>query len=260
MKNDDMPVGRLLSRREAITLLGGAGVALLAAGCGGGSGGLTATTVATTAPVVGATPTPVSTAGSGNLCVVKPELTIGPYFVDERLNRSDIRSDPTNNIVKQGALLQLSFNVSNISGGACSALSGAMVDVWHCDAAGLYSDISQEGTSGQKFLRGFQITDNNGLAQFTTIYPGWYRGRAVHLHFRIRNSAVGGTYDFISQIFFPDTLTDAVFAQAPYNVQGTRDTRNAQDGIYNQGGSQLLVSPTQTGAGYAATLDIALQA
>jgi hypothetical protein len=122
-----------------------------------------------------------------------------------------------------------------------------VVDVWHCNALGVYSDVSDPSfnTSGQKFLRGYQVTVNDGVARFTTIYPGWYQGRAVHIHFKVRSSASSGSaYEFTSQLFFDDALTDRVHAQQPYASKGQRDLRNSQDGIYNQGGSQLLLTVT----------------
>lgn len=102
------------------------------------------------------------------------------------------------------ALLVLTFNVSRVASNACAALSGAIVDVWHCDAAGVYSDVSDTGfrTVGQKFLRGYQATDSNGAASFTTIFPGWYSGRAVHIHYKIRPDAASSSgYEFTSQLF-----------------------------------------------------------
>ena len=92
--------------------------------------------------------------------MVHPEVTEGPYYVDEDLNRSDIRSDPSTGAVKDGALLTLTFNVSQVSGSGCTPLEGAKVEIWHCDAAGVYSDVSDPGfnTKGQKFLRGFQTS------------------------------------------------------------------------------------------------------
>src|ERR1044072_1797122 len=124
-----------------------------------------------------------------------PTVTEGPYWVDEKLFRSDIRTDPANGIARAGIPLTMTINVQNLSGGACSALEGAYVDVWHCDAKGIYSDeqtynagggTGQVNTSGKKFLRGYQITDGNGQGQFTTIYPGWYMGRTIHIHVRAR--------------------------------------------------------------------------
>jgi protocatechuate 3,4-dioxygenase beta subunit len=188
---------------------------------------------------------------------VRPQQTEGPYFVDERLNRSDIRTDPTSGAVRAGTPLRLGFRVSRLASGACSALGAAMVDVWQCDALGVYSDASDMGfnTVGQKFLRGFQLTDAAGLVQFTTIYPGWYSGRAVHIHFKIRS----GSSQFTSQLYFDESLTDQVHLQSPYNSKGRRNTLNSQDGIFQGGGSQLLLSPTAEGSGYGATFDVALQ-
>jgi protocatechuate 3,4-dioxygenase beta subunit len=181
---------------------------------------------------LGSTPDTTDTTTSPS-CVLTAALTEGPYFVDERLNRSDIRADPVSGASSAGVPLALRFNVSRVASGACTPLTGAYLDVWHCDAAGVYSDVSGAG-SGRRFLRGYQITDANGVAAFTTIYPGWYSGRAVHVHFKLRLFAGSTTsYEFTSQFFFDESLTDAVYANAPYNTRGTRNTRNTTDGIYN---------------------------
>ena len=127
----------------------------------------------------------------------------------------------------------------------------------------MYSDASDPNfgsTKGKKFLRGYQTTDANGMASFTTIYPGWYQGRAVHLHFKIRSkTSAGAAYDFTSQFFFNETLTDQVHAQAPYAAKGQRTLKNEGDGIYQGGGSQLLLNPVKTGDGYATTFEIGVQ-
>jgi protocatechuate 3,4-dioxygenase beta subunit len=168
-------------------------------------------------------------------CVLSPALEEGPFFVDEKLNRSDIRIDPTDGTVTAGVPLVLKFTVQRVQNGACTPLTGAFVDVWHVDAPGLYSDETQLGTQGKKFLRGYQVTDANGAVQFTTIYPGWYGGRTVHIHFKARLFAGSQkTYEFTTQLFLSDALTDAVYAQAPYNTRGARDTRNSTDRVYNQ--------------------------
>src|SRR5262245_55547461 len=159
MHDDDGAVGRILSRREMLALLGGAA---LAAGL----------------PQRGAAQAVPS-------CVATPEQMEGPFFTDARLNRSDIRSDPVDKSVRDGAPLALTLRVSAVSAAGCLPLAGAMVDVWHCDAAGAYSDADR-ATAGKRFLRGYQMTDGGGAARFTTIYPGWYPGRAVHIHFKVR--------------------------------------------------------------------------
>jgi len=261
MDSDDRLVGRLLSRREALVLLGGAGVAFAAACSGKDSASPTQTIRA------GVTPSATSTqaaAAAAPSCVVRPELTEGPYFVDEKLERSDIRSDPSDGSVKPGTLLAIAFNVSTVGTGECVPLAGASVDVWHCDALGVYSDAQDPSfaTKGQKFLRGYQLTDSSGAAKFTTIYPGWYQGRAVHVHFKIRTPrSGGGIYEFTSQLFFDDALSDRVFAQPPYAQKGQRTTLNSNDGIFRNGGDQLLLAVTPAGAddGYAGAFDIGLQ-
>ncbi len=135
----------------------------------------------------------------------------GPYYVDTGLQRSDIREE------REGIPLELTFNVSRIDAGdisTCGPLAGAVVDIWHCDALGEYSGVQDNAagdfdTTEATFLRGYQLTDDNGVARFTTIYPGWYQGRAVHIHFTIRDSAESQQgYEFTSQLYFDDTLTD----------------------------------------------------
>ena len=257
MDNDDAQVGRILSRREVLALFGGSSVALLAAcapaALASPSPSATAQqTSAATTTAAAATASAAATALPS--CIVRPALTEGPYFIDEKLNRSDIRSDPATGAVRPGAILNLSFLVSRVSGSACTALSGAMVDVWQCDALGVYPGVGS--TSGQKFLRGYQNTDASGSAKFMTIYPGWYQGRAVHIHFKIRPTA---SSEFTSQLFFDDTLSTQVFAQAPYSQKGTQGiTRNAADGIFQQSAGKLLLNVTKSGDVYSATFDIGL--
>lgn len=253
MDNDDEGIGRVLSRREALTLLA-AGAVLLPA-CRSGSSGTTGTAAAGTGTGTGtATTLAPAASGAAPACVVKPALTEGPYFVDEKLNRSDIRTDPSNSSTKPGALLKLDFRVSRVgTGGACTALTGATVDVWHCDAGGLYSDVSANQTVGQKFLRGYQTTDANGACSFTTVYPGSYQGRAVHIHFKIRS----GSQTFTSQLFFDDSFTNQVYAQSPYR-SGSR-TLNSQDSIFRDADNQLTLDVKADGNGYASTFDIGMQ-
>jgi protocatechuate 3,4-dioxygenase beta subunit len=201
-----------------------------------------------------------STTSTNSSCVVTPSLTEGPYFVDERLNRSDLRSDPTTGVVKAGVPLAITMKLSQVSGTSCTALTGALVDMWHCDALGVYSDIGQQNTVGQKFLRGYQVSDSSGNVQFTTVYPGWYQGRAVHIHFKVRTTpGASSGLEFTSQLFFDESLTDIVHAQAPYNTKGRRDTTNTTDGIYQGGGSQVLIPLSASGGGYAGTFNIGVR-
>ena len=234
----------------------------LAALAGATATGITPATALSTAAATGGPTQAAATGASAPTCIVRPALTEGPYFVDEKLNRSDVRSDPTDGSVKNGAQLNLAIRVSQINGSGCVPLAGATVDIWHCDALGVYSDASDPSfnTKGKKFLRGYQVTDANGTVQFITIYPGWYQGRAVHLHFKIRTNTGSATaHDFTSQFFFDDTLTDQVHARAPYASKGAGRLRNADDGIYQGGGDQLLLALTPAGQGYSTTFDIGLQ-
>jgi protocatechuate 3,4-dioxygenase beta subunit len=197
-------------------------------------------------------------------CVVRPPQTEGPYFVDEKLNRSDIRSDPSDGSVKQGVPLRLVFRVSRIADSSCTPISGAVVDVWQCDALGVYSDVQDINglfdTRGKKFLRGYQVTDASGTAQFMTIYPGWYPGRTVHIHFKIRtDSASRRGYEFTSQLYFDDAITDQVHAQLPYVTKGQRTLKNGGDRIFRDGGNQLMLQLTKDAQGYLGTFDLGLR-
>jgi len=236
MDTDDRPIGRVLSRRNALALLGAAGYSLWA-------GRHTA---------LGQSP---------GACVVRPAQTEGPYFVDELLNRTDLRSDPSDGTLRPGIPLEVALVVSGVSGNSCRPVSGAMVDLWQCDHLGIYSDVQDPSfnTKGRKFLRGYQVTDGDGRARFTTIYPGWYAGRTVHIHFKIRSpQAQRPGYEFTSQFYFDDALTDRVFKEAPYAGRGDRSTRNSADGIFRRGGSQLMLDLARKDAGYAGTFNVAL--
>ena len=190
-------------------------------------------------------------------CVARTALTEGPYFVDEKLNRSDIRTDPSTGVVSAGVPLVLTFVTQKISGSSCTPLEGLTVDVWHADAAGTYSDVTQ--TVGKKYLRGYQSTDASGQAVFTTIFPGWYSGRAVHVHFKVRSSSSSAQgIDFTSQLFFDEGVLDAVYARAPYASRGAADVPNEDDSIYGEGGNELLLTPTVSGDGYAAKIVLGL--
>jgi len=243
MHRDDVPVGQVLSRREALGVLGASGLVLLA----GGSHERYAWAM--------------SKVGLPS-CIVRPEQTEGPYFVDEMLNRSDIRSDPGSGAVKDGTPLDLTLAVSAVRQGSCAPLAGAHVDIWHCDAAGVYSGVEDPGfdTRGQSFLRGYQITNQAGEVRFRTIYPGWYSGRTVHIHFKIRTDPKAERgHEFTSQLYFDDALTTRVLARMPYAAKTGRRDLNADDTIFARGGDQLLLAPKAAAAGYAARFEVGLQ-
>ena len=239
MSLDEVARGPVLSRREVLTLLGAAGATLL-----GGA-----------RPAVGQGAVPV--AG----CVVRPAQTEGPYFVEEALNRSDIRVDPADGTVKPGTPLELSLLIARLGRAGCAPLAGARVDVWHSDHLGVYSDVSDPGgsTVGRKFLRGYQLADGEGRVRFLTVYPGAYQGRTVHIHFKVRSPQQQRPgYEFTSQLYFDDALTDRVLATPPYSARGRRGIRNAEDGLYRRGGRELTLALTPRDSGYAGTFTVAL--
>jgi len=175
-------------------------------------------------------------------CVLAPELTEGPYYIAGEKVRRDIREG------HPGTLLTLRLTVLNVA--TCKPIKGAAVDIWHADAAGNYSGFGSD-TSSKTFLRGIQRTDKNGLAVFTTIYPGWYQGRAVHIHVKVH---VGGNVVHTGQLFFPDALTREVYKAAPYASRGNPSTTDAQDSIYVNGGKRGLLALKRVGAGYLGTI------
>ena len=192
-------------------------------------------------------------------CVLTPAQTEGPYFVDERLNRSDVRTNVSDGSVKPGALLALDLALFGVNGNNCTALRDAIVDIWQCDATGIYSDVDDMrlSTRGAKFLRGYQVTDADGHVRFTTIYPGAYPGRAVHIHFKVRPQS--GRGEFTSQLYFDDALTDRVHASAPYSNNGSRRTRNDRDRPYRAGGKALQLDVVSRSDGYAAAFDVGVR-
>ena len=235
----------VISRRQALILLG-VGAATMVAG---------------RSHVYSASPR--SNDSKPPACVLTPKQTEGPFFVDERLKRSDIRVDPSDGTVKSGVPLRLTLRVSAVGGAGCNPVPGAIVDIWQCDAVGVYSAVNDPGsqrTAAKTFLRGYQITDADGSTQFTTIYPGWYPGRTVHIHFKVRAGGKSGRgQELTSQLYFDDGLTDRIHAQSPYAGKGQRTVSNQRDGLFRNGGRQLMLSPAQSGEGYAAIFDIGLQ-
>ena len=171
-------------------------------------------------------------------CTLTPETTEGPYWVDERLKRADVTEDQT------GIALKLDLGVYEADA-ACSPYPGAVVDIWQANARGLYSDQPLQpraDTGGQTFLRGCQISGDEGTVAFQTIYPGWYEGRTPHIHVRVRTFAEDETtFTFTTQIFFAEEINAAVLATSPYDERPERDTTNAGDSIFV---SELIAKTT----------------
>lgn len=195
---------------------------------------------------------------SSGCATLTPEETQGPFWVDERLNRSDVRADSTTGAVEDGIPLTLTITLLD-AGGSCSPQAGAYVDIWHANAAGEYSDVSGQGNPdnrGVDWLRGYQVSDADGQVTFTTIYPGWYTGRTIHVHFRVRTSLTDGSeVNFTSQLFFDESVNNAVVATSDYQKSGTRTT-NATDNIYD---AALLMPVTgSTSAGYTGAFTVNL--
>jgi protocatechuate 3,4-dioxygenase beta subunit len=220
-------VADVLASRRALLAAGAA----TAAGVGAGKLGVLAQDSAT--PGTGTAST------AANACVLTPELTEGPYFLDGDLIRQDITDG------RPGAPLKLQILVNDST--TCAPLANAAVDIWHCDARGYYSGISSNNpgpdaeaseAADARFLRGIQLTDETGVAEFQTIYPGWYMGRTVHIHMKVsEDGEAGKTYDgghtsHTGQLFFDDAITDQVLLLEPYAGRPDEQrTTNDQDNI-----------------------------
>ena len=235
----------VLDRRTALRLLGGVGLGALVTACGGSSMRTSSQRSRATGAGAATPSTAVPSAGPA-ACVLAPEMTDGPFYLDLKNLRSDVVDG------RPGVPLTLALIVSHAS--TCAPISGAAVDIWHADAGGVYSGFGNG--SGRTFLRGAQLTGADGTARFQTIYPGWYSGRAVHIHVKVHT---GGQVVHTGQLFFADALTTKVYQQNPYSSRGTPDTRNANDSIFQAGGAQSMLSPTISGNGYAATMTLGVR-
>lgn len=216
--NDSAIYEALVRRREALAALGLAGVGAVLLGKPGGL----------------ALGTP--DAAAAGACSLDPEVTEGPYWIDNDITRRDIRED------RKGLLLKLGLTVVDAT--TCKAIKGADVEIWHADAAGLYSGYGSSPSQGtvntKRYLRGHQKSNADGKLSFLTIYPGWYRGRTPHIHVKVH---VGGDTVHTGQLFFKDSISDRVYATSHYKSHGEPDTTNSEDSIYKQaGGSAALVS------------------
>jgi protocatechuate 3,4-dioxygenase beta subunit len=228
--------GDRITRRGSLVKLGGAAVAAVA--------GWKAVEAADDARGAG----PAAVASGVLSCVLAPEQTEGPYYLSgDRLRRNVTEGKP-------GVPLTLKLTVLDVS--TCKPIKGAAVDIWHCDAGGVYSGTSVQGTEDRTFLRGIQKTDAKGVATFKTIYPGWYQGRTVHIHVRV---SLGGNIVHTGQLYFPDATTDTVYKRSPYSSRPGRDPRNTGDSIYRNGGSRSTLKLRKIGTGYSGSITMGVQ-
>jgi protocatechuate 3,4-dioxygenase beta subunit len=191
-------------------------------------------------------------------CVLIPEETVGPYPLFNDIASAAIyqREDITEG--KTGLPLNLILNIVNVNN-SCAPVTTAMVYVWHCDKDGYYSGYNNSGRDlrGQTFLRGVQSTDTNGQVKFATIFPGWYQGRATHIHFRVYLAL---DLQATSQLAFPDTTQMAIYNTPLYSARGQNSTTAARDGIFSDGVTYQLPTMTQNAAtgGYDAVLTVGI--
>lgn len=201
--------------------------------------------------LAGARPTAgdgVTGARRGATCVLTPEATQGPYYLADEAIRRDIREG------RGGEVLRLVLGVVDAT--TCEPIEGATVEIWHADRQGNYSGFGAT-TSNHTFLRGGQVTDASGLVRFVTTYPGWYPGRCAHIHVKVH---VGGDAVHTGQLYFPQRVSDQVYAQARYRHAGNRVT-NHQDGIFNgsHGDQTKLAITRPAGGGYKGTITMGVQ-
>jgi protocatechuate 3,4-dioxygenase beta subunit len=226
-----------------------------------------------------------------SVCTLTPKHIEGPYYVFENMQRSDIRSDTSDGSLKSGVPLAIKLRVFGSSAGRCSPLADAVVDVWHCDATGIYSDAidPKYNTVGKTFLRGYQVTDTHGEVQFKTIFPGRYAVRATHIHVKVRQKrgyaprdlaetmriveAAGMSppsgaksekplirQEFTTQLYIDDAITDTVYEQPPYAGHVQNQITNKNDIFFKEGSGPRLILPlARVDDGYAGTYKLAIQ-
>jgi protocatechuate 3,4-dioxygenase beta subunit len=230
-------VTKRINRREAIGAIGAAAGAALAFGCSNSS----------TSPSATTTTTGTTTGSTNSACAVTPTETAGPYPSITDIFRSDIRE------TKTGTVLTLTIKVVNVNA-SCAAISGANVEIWHCDPAGNYSEYGTQ--TSQTYLRGIQTTNANGEVTFTTVYPGWYQGRATHIHIEV---TTGGVSRKVTQIAFPESVNNTVYATGVYASKGSNPMSNLSDGIFADSLSSELVTPSGSPtSGYTASCQVAI--
>jgi len=222
-----------ITRREALRAMAGFAVSAAAVGCGDGKH---ANPVAAPA------------------CVLTPSQVQGPFFFDTGLLRRDITEG------RPGVALRIQLRLASVSEVSCEPLRGALVEAWHADADGVYSGYDRaqgnlRDASGETFLRGYQVSDDDGVVEFSTIYPGWYPGRAIHIHLIVQPDAARR---LTTQLYFPEAVNDEVLARSPYDARGPRDTTNATDLLVGPSLDDLTWEMTRSGSGYVARHAIGL--
>ncbi|MFC7265051.1 intradiol ring-cleavage dioxygenase [Streptomyces lutosisoli] len=250
-ETSEAPIGR-----RTVLIATGATAAALAVGAA-------APESPTTTNAADATP-----AAAAAVCTLTKEMTEGPYYLDGQLVRADITES------KPGVPLKLTLTV--VDDDTCVPLSNALVEIWHCDALGEYSGfVGGNGHSEPDdgtFLRGGVLTNSSGVAAITTIYPGWYRGRCIHIHLKVHTgvtltsdgSFTGGKELHTGQLFFNETITTAVAKVSPYSTNTVTRTTLAQDSIYDDGGAAsglltLTALGSSASSGYAGTLTVGVE-
>lgn len=245
----------ICDRRTLLRNVGGLGLLAATGGCSLITG--TSTTTTSTSAASTATSS-ASASASASSCAAATGLSAGPYHLDYNEIREDIAED------REGVPLDLYIAI--VRSGACSAIQNAAVEVWHCDADGLYSGFSSvspaentessgatsaEQTDDGTFLRGIALTDKTGTAHFTSIYPGWVANRAPHIYVRVITGGTksdtkysGGTVIHTGQIFFPDATTKKVAATSPYSSIGTKRIALTSDADYKKAGKGAALELT----------------
>ena len=269
--NEDVRRSRhLISRRRALSLGGTVSLGALVAACTNSTPEAAPSSTAALTPSTTASTDVLALLDQANTCTMAKEETQGPYWFDVDQIRSDLRED------RPGAALVLAVRAHDLSscsdGAAPTPIADSVVEIWHCDAGGEYSgfesgrpgggqgetsdgsyssgDTEATTTDDGTYLRGAQVADKNGVVRFTTIYPGWYRGRTVHIHLKLH---VNRKTVVTTQLYFDEAVNDAVFATSPYDERDGRDTRNSDDSIYDESG---LVTIRKTSAGYLAAINL----
>jgi protocatechuate 3,4-dioxygenase beta subunit len=252
-----------MSRRTLLGSVGAlSGLTLLGCSSGGSDSAAAGTTSASTATgtTAATTSTTTTTTTSPGSCVLIPQETVGPYPLFNDIASAAVyqRDDITEG--KTGVPLRLTLNIVNVSN-QCAPILTAMVYVWHCDKDGYYSGYNQSGADlrGQTFLRGVLATDTNGRVTFNTIYPGWYPGRATHIHFRVYLAL---DLQATSQLAFPNDITSAVYTTSLYAAKGQNPTMPTNDGIFSDGVTYQMaaVTPNTTTGGFDAELTVGIAA